>query len=227
MSYLLNSYCISRGTASPATRPWQHAMALSWSDRLLVWAALWPIHSQARWPRRLTREPVCWVLSWGLPTHMSQNFFYFSAGPDLSLNKRWCKFSSSCAADSKLCSRVSPSICSSVLLPCISRAACEEPWNTQSDSCFPFLCASRLSSHSSQLVTALFPWISLSTVPTSQILVISKRCLFPQKTSNEVTVCSLHSQPDWEKSKYPIISWNSYCMKIKQPKIVSMSWMVL
>lgn len=55
--------------------------------------------------------------------------------------------------------------------------------------------------------------ISLSliqtAVPTSQIVVISKRCLFPQKNSNEVTVCSLHSQPGWEKSKYPIIPWNS------------------
>lgn len=204
-------------------------MAMSWGDQLSVWAALWPIHSRACWPRRLTREPVCWVLSWGLPTQMSQACFYFSTEPDLSPWEGWCKFSSSCTADYKLCSRISPSVHSSVLLPCISWAARGEPWNKFSlDSCFPFSCASRLFL---TFLTAGDCSISLnliqSAVPTSQILVISKRCLFPQKNTNEVTVCSLHSQPGWEKSKYPIIPWNSYCMKIKQPKIVSMSWMVL
>lgn len=95
-------------------------------------------------------------------------------------------------------------------------------WGTMkpalTESCFPFFVCVYLEAILAFLAAGGCSGslnLIQSPAPTSQILVISERCLFPWKNSSEMTVCSLHSPPGWESSKYPVSPWNSYCMKIK------------
>lgn len=151
-SYLLNSSCISQGTASGAMPRWQHAMALAQGTQFLVWATAWPIHSWARWPRHPAREPVCWVLSWGLLPQLSHTGFVLLFHRARLESERWCGFSSTSAARCKLCSRSSPCFTTPCCCLVFQGQHVESKLSLLSDFYFTFLCASRLSSHSSQLV---------------------------------------------------------------------------
>lgn len=124
-----------------------------------------------------------------LPAQMSPAFFPFSTGPDLSLCKRWFKFSSSYAAGCKLCRRISPSIHSSVLVfqgQLVRNRDTNPVWFLFSF----FVCLKAILTFLTAGDSSFSLNLIQSTAPTSQILVISKRCLFPQKNSNEVTVWS-------------------------------------
>lgn len=160
-------------------------------------------------------SPPCWPSCTQLGVH-----YHSTCGLALvfHLDERWwnfiqlsCWVQGSQQVFSELCSLLSAAVF-------IWRAACGEPWSQLwLNPAFLFLCVYleailaflAASGCSSSL------YLIQSTAPTSHILVISKRCLFLWKNSSEMTVCSLHSWPGWERSKYPISPWNSYCMKIK------------